>query len=216
MSTILRTAVTDYLNAVDKAAQWVDARFTDDANRSERKRLTEPAKATLQDRIDGSVGRATADRAAYTDAVASALHDDSDNNRVLARELAWQRIVRRAERGELLTAIARDASPVELEAIAGFAPAEMPHLDPNGVSRTPQEWRSYVEEIVGEVYPTHPANAQRFDALREQADAAEETLALADLGTALIDGRPIDGQLANRVYNVDPELYRRAVTGVAV
>lgn len=209
MSTILRTAVDEFLVARDKAAKWADARFTDDANRSERERLTKPAQDALRARIESARGQARADRDAYTNAVAKALHDDTDNNRVLARELAWQRLVKRVERGELLTAIARDASPVELEALAAFAPAELPHLGTNGVGRTPEEWRAYVEDIVAEVYPTHPANVDRFGPLAEKAVAAEQTLALVDLGSALIDGQQIDGQLSNRVYNVDPDLYRR-------
>lgn len=205
----IRTSLDSYLDAAESAAKWGDARFTPDALRKERERQSKPARDALEARIPVERRDATAARAAYSEALTKALHDDSDSNRVLARELAWQRLIRRAERGESLEAIARTATAVELEAIAAFAPAEMPYLQPNAAGRTPEDWRAYVEESVADAYTTHPTNVERFAPLAEKAAQAEETLVLADLGSAILEGRQLDGGLRNRVYNVDPDLYRR-------
>lgn len=206
----IHTAVTDYLNKRDEAAQWADARFTEDAARAERDRIAAPAREALEAHI-GLVRRdAAKDQSAYADAVAHALSDSSDNNRVLARELAWQRLLRRVERGETVEALAREASPVELEALVAFAPTELPHVKGNrNLDKSPREWRAYVEEVVVDAYAGHPDNQERFAPLAEKAANAKADLALADLGSALIAERPLDGNLRNRVYTLDQALYSR-------
>lgn len=209
----IKTLITEYLDARDNASKWADARFTDDANRQERERLTKPARDALSDGIIDARG-ADADRRAYAEAVANALRDDSDTNRVLARELAWQRLLRRVERGEPIDLIAHDASPVELEALAAFAPTELPHVRGNAnLDKSPAQWRAHVEEAVVDAYTGHPANAERFAPLAEKAQEAEATLALAELGTALIKEDTLNGALRNKVYRIDQELYSRVTGG---
>lgn len=211
MSKFLRVNIDNYLDAADKAAQWTDGRFTEEAKKTERARLTKPSREALEASI--AVARRDADlethEKALSTAILKALHDDSDSNRVLARELAWQRIAKRAERGEDLITLTRTASPVELEAIAAFAPAEMPHLKPNAAPRNHEQWQEHVEDIVVEVYATHPANADKFAPLVEKAAQAQQDVALADLGATLIEGLKPQSSVLNRVYQIDQDLYRR-------
>lgn len=167
----IRTAIDAFLDARDRAAAWADGRFTEEASRKERERQLQPAREALEARIDPARTKATEASAAYAEAVNAALTDDSDNTRVLARELAWQRLQRRIERGEAVETIARDASPVELEALNAFAAPEMPHLGHGGPTLFVDEWRTRINEIAGEAYGTQP----QFADLAGQATGASES-----------------------------------------
>ena len=207
----IKNSLTNYFDKRDEAARWADARFTEEANAEERAKRLAPAADYLRTSVENTQGDGKAAREAYTGAVVAALTDSSDNSRVLAREMAWARLLRRFDRGESVDSVVRSASAIELEALAAFLPSEAPHLEEfsNAAGRSPEDWAEYLGEVITPAYAER--EAEKFAKLRESADAATADLALASFGAALLEGRQPSNAELNGLYNTAPELYRRAV-----
>lgn len=203
----MQDAVTALLDAERAASKWSNPSYTPEAQQAKRAEMMAPTRASLAQLVPGAQSHAAQTRAALSSALDAALTGYNDNSRIVAREAVWPRLRDRLAAGESIETMARTSSnPLELEALATIAPAEMARLTPNGVHRSAEEWAAEVREAVDPRYLELPETSAQFVELGDQAAKADTTGAWADLGGALLEGKrgaDVGGTIYTRLLRAD-------------
>lgn len=167
-----------------------------------RERLAE-VRQRLAFQRDAARGASAGAEEAVTAAVMATLTDDSDPQRIVAREAVWARLARRIDAGESVATLVRTASPIELEALASI-----------GRSELGRSWHEEDSTEIAAAYAATPA-AQADEGLQAKVAEAEarHTLGgLASVAQGLLDGRPLSRAESNVLNRTDRDLWAE-ITG---
>lgn len=193
----ITTAILDYMAAL-KARSWDNPNWSDSYKAQRRAGVLNP----LRDRVTSltSQARAAHDKAASLIDVAGLIDSQEDSQRLVARELAWQRMAPAVQSGDAgaVADLAAGASALELEAL---------HMGITSLAATATgAGNQQYSRMLGAVDTAYPTSAGAPKALAEAAElveASRSAVAYADAAEAVLSGQTmmeIGGEKLNGLY----------------
>lgn len=183
-TTQITTAIATYLGAL-KARSWDNPNWSTSYQAQQRAVLLNPLRervATLT-----AQARAARDKTAGLLDVAGIIDNQDDPQRLIARELAWQRLAPAVESGDASTVadLAAGASALELEAL---------HMGLTTLAATPSLDGGQYSTMLETVADAYPRSAGAPAALAEAAEAAQQLevdVAVAQVADDIITGKTL-------------------------
>lgn len=203
-ATSITTAIIDYLDAL-KARSWDSPNYSESYKAQQRAVLLNP----LRERVTSltAQARAARDKTNRLADLAGVIDSQTDSQRVIARELAWQRLAPVVQSGDLYAVenLARKESAIGCEALhmglTALAAADAPN------SQDAERYQQMIE-MVEAAYP-HAAGAP--DPVREAAELAEQLEAdipVAEVADDIIAGKgymQIGGEKLSALLGTDTD-----------
>ncbi|MEE8867380.1 MAG: hypothetical protein SOH99_12025 [Acidipropionibacterium acidipropionici] len=203
-ATSITTATIDYLDAL-KARSWDSPNYSESYKAQQRAAVLAPLRervATLT-----AQARAARDKTTRLADLSGIIDDQSDPQRVIARELAWQRLAPVVQSGDLdaVENLARVESAVGCEALhmglAALAATDAPN------SQAAVDHQRMIEAV----HTAYPHAAGAPDPVREAAELAEQLEAdipVAEVADAVIAGKgymQIGGEKLSALLGTDTD-----------
>lgn len=195
----ITAATAAYLDAL-KARSWDSPNYSESYKAQRRNGVLAP----LRQRVAALTAQAHTnhDKAAGLLDVAGIVDAQDDPQRLIARELAWQRLAPAVESGDASTVadLAAGATALELEAL---------HMGLTTLAATPSLDGGQYTQMIETVADAYPRSAGAPAALAEAAqvlDAGRADLAHADIADAVLGSQTfmeIGGEKINEVYLTD-------------
>lgn len=181
-STEIATATLDYLAAL-KARSWDSPNYSESYKAQRRAGVLNP----LRDRVATltAQARAARDKTTRLADLSGIIDNQNDPQRLIARELAWQRLAPVVQSGDASTVadLAAGASALELEAL---------HMGITSLAATPSLDGGQYTQMIEAVHTAYPYAAGAPDPVREAADLAQQLEAdipVAEVADDIIAGK---------------------------